>query len=655
MQDSSENKKLGVLRALGMPVVVVFALAIGMMILADRFLHNALDKTILSYAEQMAQRWTHKITTRHPELARVQEGQAVPDDVMVAILESTQSHNIFRFKLFSPEGLLLIVSNEPMFEAEGIELGVGEIVRDVFDTNVNHAILLNGSEKPNRPDTYVEAYIRAKTTDGQAFGVIEVYVDVTEFADAFHEIFYTLTQILIFGSAVAYLIPSLFYIFRREKIREQAKALLHLSRYDPLTNTLNRRAFSEKSDALFKDSENKRIGVVFLDLDRFKQVNDSLGHEFGDALLKHVAGVLTSHLRDGEILTRVGGDEFIILSPNATEEDLLLQCETIRRAFLQQFSFSGSTITFGVSIGVHVSPFGETEPRALHCADLALYRAKTNGRGKVVLFSDDLDNDLRRRRHVEASMRKALAGSGNFFMEFQPIFGFDTTRPAGFEALLRMHDVDGQLISPAEFIPIAEESGLMHEIGALSLEKALEAACRWPTEQFLAINLSAIQFKDGDLVESLKIALERSGFEASRLHLEVTESMLIEDEEHVSWQLSALKNLGVSISLDDFGTGYSSIAYLCKFQFDTLKIDRSFLASFDESSPRYRRLISTIINLGQNFNMDVVVEGVETESQLSLLKELQCDFFQGFLLGRPLPETVALNLAFAISGHAKSA
>jgi len=327
----------------------------------------------------------------------------------------------------------------------------------------------------------------------------------------------------------------------------------------------------------------------------------------------------------------------------------------VREALRRTFTYKGSTVTIGVSLGMHLSVPGEVEDWALHAADLALYRAKANGRDQIVRFSPDFDTDLRRRRHVEASMRGALSGNNGFFVEFQPIFQLCCERPTGFEALLRLRDEDGALISPAEFIPIAEESGLVTEIGVMTLECVLNTAKAWPKDLFVAVNLSAVQFKPGDFVDIVADLLDRSGFEAARLNLEVTESLLLEDEENVRHQLDGLKALGATISLDDFGTGYSSLGYLWKFHFDKLKIDRTFLQGFDVNSEKYSQVIETIVMLGHNLEMDVIVEGVESELQLDMLKQLGCDQFQGFLLGRPMSASAALVFANTTPAATRSA
>lgn len=641
------NNKIHVFKALSLPIVFVCCLALSLMVFADRFLNHALNLAIKQEAQTNAEAWSRKVSDRFPALGRVTRDRDLPDDILSQIMLSAKTSSMFRFKLFSPDGTLLIVSDEPQFSREATEIGVVDLVTGVFRTGESNTTLHDGTEKPSRPDSYAEVYVQAKASDGTPFGVVEVYVDVSRLHYAFHYIFHTISHTLIIGSAIAYLIPSLFFIVRSEKIRAQERHIIHLSKVDSLTGAMNRRAFSDYCSEIFTPHRDQEFGVIFIDLDHFKQVNDGLGHEYGDALLRHIASVLKNHLAEGDVLSRYGGDEFIILTKNARENILISRCEGLLRAASQKFTFNGSTITLGVSIGAHISSVAETEEKALHRADLALYSAKARGRGQAVMFSPDLDQPLQRRRFIESTIKKALADSVGFYMDFQPIFSSQSPRSLGFEALLRLRDEEGNVISPTEFIPIAEESGLMNEIGSLALKCSLSVARSWSNDQFLAVNLSVAQFQDEDLVQLVDTLLREANFPASRLHLEVTESLLIQNEESVGRQLKGLQDLGVAISLDDFGTGYSGLGYLLKFKFDILKIDRMFLANLEETSTAQHHLIATVVSLGHKLGMDVVVEGVETESQFCLMRKFDCDQFQGFLLGAPMSAEAVGDFAAA--------
>jgi diguanylate cyclase (GGDEF)-like protein len=640
------------LRTLVAPIVIVCALAVVITYLADHFIDRAINVTVLKDAEERAHIWAEEVTARTPELVQMANGVMVELALLEGISASADVNKIFCFKLFAADGRLLVVSDgrllvvsdEPLYMDEGGEADDSKIARRVFATGISDVSIHDGTEKPNRPDTYVEIYIVAKGPDGSNFGVIKVFVDASYLSHALHDIFHNLGRLLIVGLAIVYLVPALVLIFRSEQLHTRDRDLLQLSLYDPLTETFNRRAFTSRAEALFDERENQDIGIMFFDLDRFKEINDDFGHEFGDRVLGYVARVLRRSLGPSDIIGRLGGDEFIILSPGANHSWFDLTAAQIFSALATPFTCNGNTVALSISIGAHLSPLGEDVDQAKHAADLALYRAKANGRGQLAKYSAELDDALSRRRHVEVCMQRSLDGYGGLFIEFQPIFHSCGHRIAGFEALLRLRDPDGGLIPPVEFIPIAEASGLINQIGYKSLEYTLEAAKDWVGDHFVAVNLSAIQFKNGKLVENVEFLLEKTGFDPTRLELEVTEGLLLEDDEQVSKQLRDLKNLGASISLDDFGTGYSSLGYLWKFQFDKLKIDRVFLEGFDFHSEQYRQVIATIVTLGHNLGLTVTVEGVETEAQLTMLKQLGCDQYQGFLLGRPMSVEAAYDI-----------
>jgi len=636
MPHRQKTETTRVFQSLLKPIGFVLLLAFGLMLYADRFLHNALNMTILNDARSNAETWSQKVSQRHPELAQIEGGRVLTQETVGEIMQSAALNNVFRFKLFDPSGQLLFVSDEPVFNSESTEAGVVDVVGQVFLTGETDTSLHNGEEKPNRPDVYAESYIKALLPNGSPYGVIEVYVDVSELSSSFHNVFHTISRTLIFGSAVAYLIPALFFIARREKVRAQSKKILHLTKVDPLTGLLNRRALADQIKPIFNHTGDEKPGVIFIDMDYFKQMNDGLGHEFGDAVLKHVSNVLADTKSNKDVLSRYGGDEFILVTNCKSKEELYHYSLKVSRSLNDSFTFKGSTITVEASLGVHWAANGETPEQAIHKADLALQHSKRNDRGTATLFTPELDQELQKRRYVEATLRRAQAGHGAFHMEFQPIFSVLKEGPAGYEALMRLTDEVGNPISPTEFIPIAEEAGAMAELGALALQYAISVASRWPSDRFLTVNLSVAQFENGDLIEIVKSALYKFDFAASRLHLEITESLLIESKEQVAWQLDALQELGVSISLDDFGTGYSGLGYLLQFQFDTLKIDRMFLPDLEDPSGKQQHLISAAIELGKKLGMNVVVEGVETKEQLAFLVEHGCSYVQGFLLGRPI-------------------
>lgn len=614
------------------------------MYLADTYLHHALDITIARDAENRADNWSREWIARTPLPDLIVQIQSGDTGIIARLSAAAEKNGFHHIRVYSPKGMLLLDLANPGPLSGPLAQEVDLVARTVFDSAQIKTTLYN-DHHGDGSRTFVDTYLPAVGPDGQTFGVIRLSVDATSISNSLHNVFHRLSRLLIFGSAVVYMIPSLVLIFKAEQLRAKDRVLLDLSLIDSLTGLLNRREFNTRSTAVFKRRKSAPVGVLFLDVDRFKAVNDDMGHEFGDALLRHIADSIRSVVEPDDLVGRIGGDEFMIVAPVATLERLLDIGIALRAIMDEPFSHNGTTILPGLSIGAHLSPPGETREEAIHAADLATYRAKANGRARMVINEPEMGAAQARRRTVEASLRRALTEDQEFFVEYQPIFGAGDREIRGFEALLRLRDSRGELISPVEIIPIAEDSGLIVEIGKRTLDQVLRAASAWPAPLFVSVNLSAVQFKDGNIVDIVREALRTADFDPARLEFEVTESLILEYESRVNEQLAGLKSLGVSISLDDFGTGYSSLGYLWKYQFDKLKIDRVFLEGFDLASEKYRKVIGTIVMLGRNLGMEVTVEGIEGQHQLSMLTELGCDQFQGYLLGRPMSEAAAGVLA----------
>jgi diguanylate cyclase (GGDEF)-like protein len=412
----------------------------------------------------------------------------------------------------------------------------------------------------------------------------------------------------------------------------------HMAHHDALTNLPNRTLFREQLEqALRCVRRNGHIAVLFLDLDHFKGVNDSLGHPIGDDLLKVVAGRLTDCVREGDTVCRLGGDEFAIVQlgsdPQASPTGLANRLIEVISA---PYEIQGHQITIGVSIGIAVTPEDGTDPdQLLKNADLALYRAKADGRGIFHFFEVGMDARAQARRLLEVDLRGALLRS-EFVVYYQPIQDLKAGQVTGFEALVRWNHPLRGLIAPLNFIPVAEETGLIVPIGDWVLRTACQDAAGWSQDVSVAVNLSPAQFKNRNLVPSVVSALEVSGLAARRLELEITESVLLHDSEVTLATLHKLRALGVKISMDDFGTGYSSLSYLRSFPFDKIKIDRSFvseLASRDDSMA----IVRAVTGLGKSLGISTTAEGVETDEQLALLRSEGCTQVQGYLFSPPRP------------------
>lgn len=377
------------------------------------------------------------------------------------------------------------------------------------------------------------------------------------------------------------------------------------------------------------------VAALFLDLDHFKQVNDTLGHAVGDGLLARVAARLKKSVRRDDVIARVGGDEFAILlsgrSTAAVEEVAARIVKMIGRPFL----VDGHQLTIGVSIGMAVGRPGEQDPEGvLQRADIALYESKRRGRNQFNWFRDDMLEELARRRDLEIDLRKAVL-LDQFEVAFQPQMGFQQQRISGFEALIRWHHPQRGELPPSEFIGIAEETGLIIGIGTWVLNEACRAAVTWPADLSVAVNVSSIQFEDADFIDLVRSALAVSGLDPRRLELEITETALLTNDEMVLARMTALRAMGVKISLDDFGIGYSSLNYLRKFPFDKVKIDQSFVREpFADANAAH--IVEAVAQLGIAFGMDVLAEGVETREQLERIRANGCGSIQGFLIGRPI-------------------
>jgi diguanylate cyclase (GGDEF)-like protein/PAS domain S-box-containing protein len=423
--------------------------------------------------------------------------------------------------------------------------------------------------------------------------------------------------------------------------KEAAERIAHLAFHDALTGVPNRAVFSEhlaRSVARAAES-GEAVAVLCIDLDGFKAVNDIYGHPAGDAVLVAAAQRLRGAVRDHELVARLGGDEFAIVQTGGRhqeQEQAGALAERILAVLAEPFSFGAETVRISGSIGVALYPADASDPDGLiKNADMALYRAKAEGRATVRYYEAAMDEALRERRQMEADLRQAIAKS-EFSLEYQPLADLDSGRILAFEALLRWrHPRLGQ-ISPATFIPLAEESDFILKLGSWVLREACTEAARWSPPLKLSVNLSPVQFIQDDLAGEVERILAETGLEASRLELEVTEGLLIKDADRALLILGKLKALGVQISMDDFGTGYSSLSYFRMFPFDKVKIDQSFIRDMIDN-PQARAIIRSVIGLGQGLGMPVVAEGVETAEQLEALRLEGCDQVQGYLISRPGP------------------
>jgi diguanylate cyclase (GGDEF)-like protein/PAS domain S-box-containing protein len=420
--------------------------------------------------------------------------------------------------------------------------------------------------------------------------------------------------------------------------RKDQERITRLAHYDVLTGLPNRLSFLQALSGAW-DAKGRTAGcaVLCLDLDHFKGVNDSLGHPIGDALLVEAARRLRACVGEAGIVTRLGGDEFaVVVREDLSPASLGALAQAIVDALSLPYALNDHHVSIGASVGIAVAPADAGDADTLlKNADLALYRAKGDGRGAYRFFEATMDVWAQERRALEIDLRSALR-NGELKLFFQPLIGAKGHEITGFEALLRWQHPRRGVVGPDDFIECAEQWGLICKIGEWVLNEACRQAAAWPAPLKVAVNLSPNQFAAGDLVDQVRAALRESGLEPSRLELEITEGLLLRDTAGTLDQLRALKDLGVRIAMDDFGTGYSSLAYLWRFPFDKIKIDRTFVAEMS-GNPAIADILRTITLLGRTLNLEVTAEGVETAEQASILEDMRCDHFQGYLFGRPMP------------------
>jgi diguanylate cyclase (GGDEF)-like protein len=424
-------------------------------------------------------------------------------------------------------------------------------------------------------------------------------------------------------------------------LEEQANSLKKLAYFDSLTNAINLAQFLHKVDEACKvGTATNSIALAYIDLDNFKYINDSMGHAIGDIALKAVSERLLDNIHAEDTLGRIGGDEFaLLITREISKEELFLYLSSLisklNRVKLREDVYSDVSASVGVAFYPdHASSVNDL----LHCADVAMYRVKSTGKGRIEFFDLSMQNQIDYTVKIEQHMLNAFENN-EFYILYQPLYKTVNRELVGLEALLRWKSDDLGFVSPELFIPIAERNGFIISLGKWVLKNACREFMlikhKLPDGAYISINISPVQLSSLNFMEDLKSVIAETGMVASLLQLEITESALISDIDQILSLLDNVKSLGIKLSLDDFGKGYSSLHYLLKMPIDTLKIDRTYIADIMESKNRI--LVSSLIKVSRDIGIHVIAEGVETEEQLKILKEMKCDFIQGFLWGRPMP------------------
>jgi diguanylate cyclase (GGDEF)-like protein len=600
---------------------------------------TATDHLLYQNATKTAHMWAQYVATNVRDLEQIAAGEN-PSSASMAFFEATRkSGDVFTYTIYNRYGYSILVSDRDHITPVDLSIYSADAARSVKENRP--VVQTNAGSGADQPAYSAQAYVPV-LVGGRAVAVVAANVDQTAERDSYYGVFLPAAASLCLLTGLSFGLPALAW-YRRTKEKQQADRRIHyLAHHDTLTGLVNRARLIEKLDGALAllPSTGAMIAVHFIDIDHFKQVNDTLGHDGGDFLLSSIGEHLRRLARVEDTVARLGGDEFVVVQTALSDK---AQAEAFARrigsALAAPLHFKEQELRVTYTIGTALAPADGMAPeRLLKSADLALYSGKTAGRNCIRFFSPEMDEQLQKRIAMEKIIRDAVANEG-FVLHYQPVFEIKDRKLIGFEALARLPAPDGTLIPPATFIPIVEEMRLIDKVGALVLRAACRAAANWPSDLIVAVNLSATQFDSGDIEAVVAEALRSSGLDPNRLELEVTETLMLRDAASTLTALRGLKAMGVSIAMDDFGTGYSSLSYLWKFPFDKLKIDRSFMEGFGKSRGDVSTVVKSLVALGREMHMRVTVEGVETSQQVEFLRDADADQVQGFYFGKPMPAT----------------
>jgi diguanylate cyclase (GGDEF)-like protein len=594
------------------------------------------DSLLYQDATSTARNWARYLAESVGDLEQIAAGEQPSTASMAFFGAAQKSGEVFRYEIFNREGYSQLISDHRTIGVVNLSEYSVEAARSV-STRLPVVDTMNGVT-PERPSFYARAYLPV-IADQRVIAIVGAYVDQTEQRDQFYRAFLKAATALCLLTGLSFAIPAIAWYRRTKEKQEGDRRIRFLAHHDALTGLTNRPYLIEKLEKALAvlPARGGCLAVHFIDVDRFKEVNDSLGHDGGDFLLKTVAERLRAVIRVDDVVARLGGDEFVVVQNGAVgDDDAESFARRVAAALTATVKFKEHEILATVSIGVALAPRdGNSPERLFKSADLALYKSKADGRNCVRLFLPEMDSELRARIELERNVRGAVLHD-RFELHYQPIFEMSGRRLIGFEALIRLLAEDGTLIPPLVFIPVAEDLRLIDKIGAWVLREACRTAATWPGHLTVAVNLSPAQFLMGSVGDIVAAALKEAGLAPHRLELEITETLLLSNTEGILAELRTLKAMGVTIVMDDFGTGYSSLSYLWRFPFDKIKIDRSFMQGFDGSGRDAGTVVKTIIALGRELHMRVTVEGVETATQAAFLDQVDGDQAQGFFFGRPV-------------------
>ncbi len=632
MRKSSNDRVLGIASIFA--GIVVMAATIGIVFLGA-------ERLLRSDTEAAAVKWAENVLVHAPDFDMILAGQTPSRRNLEFLSAALRGGDVFRFKIYDSEGRLLQVSEDMAGSGGGGAAQVGQRI-DLAPPVLAGKVYSQARKgtPPGRPEFYTEAFVPIVDQQGNIRGVIDIFVDNTQRRALYLQWLAGILGALLIIAALGFAVPATSLWFRTRQKRVAEQHLRFLAQHDTLTGLANRTRFLENLTGAIDShaAEGRQLALHFVDLDRFKEINDAFGHAEGDAYLRDIAERLSKLVDRPEYLGRLGSDEFAVIQPELSgAKHAEIYAERICNALAGTYDINGYEVVSTTSVGVAVAPqHGKSAAQLLRSADVALHQVKLAGSNAIGVYTADLNDKLKRRMILQADLRKAFENEW-FSLHYQPQYDLKTRRLTGFEALLRLNHPDRGSISPVEFIPVAEEIGLIVPLGEWVLYEACRTAVNWPDDVSLSVNLSPAQFRRGDMPKIVEHVLRQTQLAPRRLGIEITEGLLMESSQSVLDQLQNIRELGVNLVMDDFGTGYSSLSYLWQFSFDTIKIDRSFVHALG-SGTNVESLLQSIINIGESLDLRVVAEGVENVEQAHFLMANSCRHVQGFLFGRPVPE-----------------
>jgi diguanylate cyclase (GGDEF)-like protein len=589
--------------------------------------------------------WTRFISGKTGDFGHIAAGETPSPDTQQYLKWIESSSRIFRYRIFGTDGLPRYTFDRVSDPARASITGVKPDPNVQMVAHSGMPFAETGSRKAGSTIPfryYAKSYVPAFTPDGKVEAVVEVYIDQTDKHAEFAQVSMIGATSIALLLAIAFGVPAIAWYRGEQAKRKTDDRLRYLTSYDPLSNLPNRARLTEELAGILAGmGPATRLAVLSLDIDRFTDLNDWLGLAAGDQIIRIVAERLRTAVQEysGEnLVARISSDEFAVIARSCmTRADAMLLAEKITRAMARPLTLGSRQIRLSACIGVALAPIdGDDAERLLKSANLALVKGKQQGRGRIQFFTPDLDSEMEARRAVEQAVTTAFA-HGGFLVHYQPICSAKSGTVVGFEALARLPTESGNFIPPGIFVPAMERMGLISQLGSWMLTEACTAAAVWPEPMSVSVNLSALQFSKPGIADIVAATLKSTGLAPHRLHLEITESMLLADHEGAMAELVRLKALGTWIVMDDFGTGYSSLSYLWRFPFDKIKIDSSFMTGLEGPGAPAAKVMRAIANLGHSLGMVVCVEGVETYPQAISARDIGCDEMQGFHFGRPIP------------------